>query len=68
MIKIKASSKSKSQLVPGSRVPMSFLIDYLKEGYTISDFTSAYPWIKKENVKKALEEVKKREFTSAYAF
>lgn len=57
----------KKNLVPGSKVPISFLLDYIKEGMTISDFLSSYPWIKRSNVEKALDEVKKREFTSGYA-
>lgn len=58
---------SKKSLVPGSKVPISFLLDYLKEGYSISDFISSYPWIKRGSIEKALEEIKRREFTSGYA-
>lgn len=54
-------------LVPGSKVPVSYLLDYFKEGYSISDFLASYPWISKSNVEKALEEIKKREFTAKHA-
>lgn len=49
---------SKKRLVPGSRVPISYLLDYLREGHTIFDFISAYPWIGEKKVKKALDEVR----------
>lgn len=58
--------KSVTKYIPGSRIPFTFLLDYLKEGYTIHDFVSAYPWIKTNKLQKALEEVKKREFPSRY--
>lgn len=58
---------SKKNLVPKSRVPISYLLDYIKEGLTISDFLASYPWISKRSVEKALEEIKHREFTSGYA-
>lgn len=54
-------------VVPGSKIPIAYLIDYIKEGYTVSDFIASYPWLKKTNIKKALDEIKKREFTSPYA-
>ncbi len=62
-----STKTSKKNLVPKSRVPISFLIDYIKEGLTISDFLASYPWINRKNVEKALEEIKNREFTSGYA-
>lgn len=57
----------KKNLVPKSRIPIAYLLDYIKEGLTISDFIASYPWVKKKDVEKALEEIKKREFTSQYA-
>lgn len=45
-----------------------FYLDYIKEGLTISDFIASYPWVKRKDVEKALEEIQKREFTSQYAF
>ncbi|MBI2020413.1 DUF433 domain-containing protein [Candidatus Daviesbacteria bacterium] len=61
-------STLKKNLVPKSRIPISYLLDYIKEGLTISDFIASYPWVKRKDVEKALEEIKKREFTSRYAF
>lgn len=58
----------KKNLIPKSRVPIAYLLDYIKEGLAISDFIASYPWIKRKDVEKALEEIKKREFTSQYAF
>lgn len=54
-------------VVPKSKIPISYLLDYIKEGLTISDFVASYPWLKKKDVERALEEIKKREFTSSYA-
>ena len=64
---MKNKSLNKKNLVPGSKVPISYLLDYFKEGYSISDFLSSYPWIKRTDVEKALEEMKKRELSSSYA-
>lgn len=61
-------SSAKKNLVPKSRIPIAYLLDYIKEGLTISDFVASYPWVKRKDVEKALEEIKKREFTSQYAF
>ena len=63
----KINKPSKKNLVPGSKIPIAFLIDYIKEGYSIKDFLTNYPWVKKASVQKALDEVKKRDFTSQYA-
>lgn len=60
----KASVKN---LIPKSKVPIAYLIDYIKDGLSISDFISSYPWIKRKDVDSALEEIKKREFTERYA-
>ena len=57
----------KENFVPGSKVPITFLLDYIKEGYGITDFLASYPWIKRANVEKALDEIKKRDFSSGYA-
>lgn len=57
----------KSNLVPRSKVPIAYLLDYIKEGYGISDFLASYPWIKKSDVEKAIDEIKTREFTASYA-
>ncbi len=59
--------KSKINLVPKSKVPISYLLDYIKSGLSISDFISSYPWLKRKDVEKALDEIKRREFTSSYA-
>ena len=58
---------TKKNLVPKSKIPIAYLIDYIKEGFNISDFIASYPWVKRKNVEKALEEIKNREFTSGYA-
>ena len=54
-------------VVPKSKIPISYLLDYIKEGLTISDFLASYPWLKRKDIEGALEEIKKREFTSSYA-
>ncbi len=58
---------NKKNLIPGSKIPIAFLLDYIKDGLTVSDFLSSYPWLKKGSVEKALDEIKSREFTSRYA-
>ncbi|MDO8577060.1 MAG: DUF433 domain-containing protein [Candidatus Daviesbacteria bacterium] len=65
---MKKVATSPKNLVPKSRIPIAYLLDYIKEGLTISDFLASYPWVKKSDVKKALEEIKNREFTSRHAF
>ena len=62
---MKIISSPKKNLVPGSKIPIKFLLDYIKGGYSISDFVSSYPWIAKRNVIKAIDEIKIRDF-SAY--
>jgi len=64
---MKRATLEKANLIPKSRIPISYLLDYIKEGYSISDFLASYPWIKKKDVGKALDEIKTREFTARYA-
>ena len=58
---------SKNSYIKGSRIPIEYLIDYISEGYSLTEFLSAYPWVKKESAKKALEDLKKT-YSSRYAF
>lgn len=68
MTKIKKSlmKTTKTSYIKGSRVPVEYLIDYISEGYSLTEFLSAYPWVKKASAKKALEELKKS-YASGYA-
>lgn len=59
--------KIEKNLIPNSRIPISYLFDYIKEGLTIADFIASYPWLNRKDVEKAIEEIKRREFTSQYA-
>lgn len=54
--------------IKGSKIPLSYLIDYLQEGYSISDFISSYPWVKKKDLIKKLEEFKSLINSSSYAY
>lgn len=63
---MKVISTQDKNLVPGSKIPIKFLLDYIKGGYSISDFISSYPWVAKRNVIKAIDEIKARDF-SAYS-
>lgn len=63
----KLQKPEKKNLVPGSKIPITFLLDYIKEGYSLDEFIKNYPWIKKASLKKALDEIKNREFTAGYA-
>ena len=60
MTKIKGilMKSTKTAYINGSRVPISYLIDYIMEGYSLTEFLSAYPWVKKTKAKKALRELK----------
>ncbi len=51
----------------GKKIPISYLLDYIKDGLTITDFLASYPWLKRKEVEKALEEIKRREFTASNA-
>lgn len=64
----KVKTAASKDLVPGSKVPLTYLLDYLKEGLSITDFIASYPWIKRKDVEKAFDEIKKRDFTSSHAF
>lgn len=66
--KIMKKTKTKSNLIPKSKIPIAYLIDYIKEGLTVSDFISSYPWIKRKDVERVLDEIKKKEFTLPNAF
>lgn len=66
-MKKKISSKTNETFIRGTRIPVSYLFDYFKEGLTITDFLSSYPWVKKEDVINALEDIKGKS-TSKYAF
>lgn len=56
------------KIIPGSKVSISVLVDYISEGYTLVDFLSDYPWIKRENAQKVLDRLKSKEFSAGYAF
>ena len=64
---MKKTTIAKTNLIPKSKIPIAYLLDYIKEGYSISGFLASYPWIKKKDVEKALDEIKTREFTARYA-
>lgn len=59
--------KTAKKYIPKSKIPIAYLFDYIKEGLSISDFLASYPWLKRKEVEKALDEIKSREFTSGYA-
>ena len=52
---MKKATIAKTNLIPKSRIPIAYLLDYIKEGYSIYDFLASYPWIKKKDVGKALD-------------
>lgn len=64
---LKKKTTIKKDLVPGSKIPLVFLLDYLKEGLSITDFIASYPWIKRKDVEKAFDKIKKRDFASSHA-
>lgn len=58
-IKKKMKIIAKRKVIPKSKIPIEYLIDYIKEGYTISDFLASYPWLNRKEVEKTLDEIKK---------
>ena len=58
--------KNADKFIPGSKVPASFIFDYLKEGYSLTDFLSAYPWLDRKAVEETIEKIKK-DYSSHYA-
>ena len=64
---MKKTISAKTNLIPKSNIPIAYLFDYIKENYNVSDFIASYPWLKKKDVEKALDEIKAREFTARYA-
>ena len=56
------------EIIPGSKVSITVLIDYIKEGYSMAEFLSDYPWIKRNNVEKVLDAIKKKDYPAGYAF
>lgn len=65
---MKKTTTLKEKLIPGSRVSISVLIDYIKEGYSLTEFLSDYPWIKKNDAQKALDRLQEKEYPIGYAF
>lgn len=51
----------------GTKVPFSFLINYIKNGYTVTDFINSYPWINKKEVIKHLDKIEKEHTNIKYA-
>jgi len=49
-----------TEYIKGSRIPVSILIQYIKEGLGISDFLSSYPWVKKSNLLNKLSELEQK--------
>ena len=67
MKEIKTKSNNK-KIITGSKVSVSVLIDYIKDGYSIAEFLADYPWIKRGSVQKALNEIKKKDYPYIHAF
>ncbi len=57
---VKSANINKSIYIKGSRIPITFFFQYIKEGLSISDFLSSYPWIKKSNLMNKLNEVESK--------
>lgn len=59
---------SNKKLLKGSKISISVLIDYIRDGYSLTEFLSDYPWIKRVDAEKALDELKQKEYPIEYAF
>lgn len=64
----KVLEKKDKDFIKGSRVSISVLIDYIKEGYSLSEFLSDYPWIRRSDAQRTLDQLKDNEFPTKYAF
>lgn len=64
LVKMNKKTLPKKDFVPGSKIPIKYLLDYIKDGYSITDFISSYPWLMRKNVEKAIDEIKSRDFSS----
>lgn len=64
----KKTVSDKKNLIPGSKISISVLIDYIRDGYSLVEFLSDYPWIKRKDAEKALDEIKEKDFPARYAF
>ncbi len=68
---MKISSPKKTvpkRLIPGSKVAINVLLDYISEGYSVAEFLADYPWIKKGKISKVLDELKSEKYPASYAF
>ncbi|MFH1535623.1 MAG: DUF433 domain-containing protein [Patescibacteria group bacterium] len=65
---MKKETVLKKKLIPGSKVSISVLIDYISEGYSLTEFLSDYPWIKRDQIEKTLNELKEKDYPVRYAF
>ena len=63
---IKNSSLTKK--IPGSKISVAVLIDYISEGYSLGEFLADYPWINYRDVKKVLGTLKTERYPLQYAF
>lgn len=50
------------KMFPKSRVPVSFILDYFKEGLSKYDFHYSYPWIKLRDIDSIIITLKKHCF------
>lgn len=65
---MKKETVLKKKLIPGSKISVSVLIDYISEGYSLTEFLSDYPWIKRDQIEETLNELKKKDYPIRYAF
>lgn len=60
--------KISKKLIPGSKVAINVLLDYISEGYSVAEFLADYPWIKKEKISKVIGDLKSEKYPASYAF
>ncbi len=60
--------KTSKKLIPGSKVAINVLLDYISEGYSVAEFLADYPWIKKEKVSRVISDLKAEKYPASYAF
>lgn len=63
-----SGKKSSKKIIPGSRVSIAVLLDYISEGSSLVEFLADYPWIKKQSVQKVLKDLKSEKYPASYVF
>lgn len=65
---MKKKSNGFSKTFPNSRIPVCYILEYLKAGLTKNDFHQSYPWIKKKDINTVINYFIKKHCNFGYSF